>query len=361
MTLTPVKTGKKLLGKGYLDLVGRLALVPFHLLRRHLLRPIRIESFNFEVTRRCNGRCTYCNIWRTPSKPELELKPDEIREYLKPAKLFSRVQLIGVTGGEPFLRSDLVDLCQALREACPNAHLGFVTNGLNPELTVDTLLKIRSEVDPKLVCGVSIDGFSDYDAATRNDSRHYNSAWKTVFLLSYYGIPVGIGSTLTESNIHVAPHFKRWVEARGIPYAFEIASTSIHYYDNVEFRELTGREYLPVIEELSRGGSTFSHYQPKYFVEKRQLFPCFSGFASFFLNCYGEVYPCIHLPYSFGNLRQTPSFKYIWHGPRAREARKLIRDKRCHCWTSCEAGATIRTLIYPALLKKLELKFKFKF
>jgi MoaA/NifB/PqqE/SkfB family radical SAM enzyme len=325
--------------------------VPINLIKRHLLKPLPIIQFNFEVTRRCNGRCVYCNIWRSQSLPEDELKPDEIREYFKPKELFERVESIGVTGGEPFLRNDLVDLCHALKEVCPNANLGLVTNGLLPERVIKTMVQLRDEVEPKVACGVSIDGFAESDSITRGDKSHYYKAWKTVELLKENNFSVGIGSTLVDANIEDAVAFKKYVESKGINYAFEIASESEHYYKNNGLRILD-KKYLPIIKELAKDGKTFRRYQPKYFEKPRQIFPCFSGFCSFFLNCYGEVYPCIHLNESYGNLREK-AFTEIWYGEKAKNIRRVIRDKGCHCWTACEAGVTIRMLIYPALIIKV--------
>ena len=35
-----------------------------NLLKRKLLIPSDPSRFNFEVTRKCGGRCGYCNIWK---------------------------------------------------------------------------------------------------------------------------------------------------------------------------------------------------------------------------------------------------------------------------------------------------------
>jgi len=315
------------------------------LLYRKLLRHLPIIQFNFEATRKCNGRCAYCNIWKTPSKPEKELKPDEIRGYFKPRKLFEKVGEIGITGGEPILREDIVEVCQALREVCPNASLVVVTNGLMPERTLKVALKVRKEIDPKLHISVSLDGFEKSDEYLRGNPDHYSLAWRTAMLLKESGFPVGIGSTLTPINVNEAIEFRKFVESKGLNYSFECASESEHYYDNMGFGLGLSEKHLPVIDELSKMGhvTTFRFFQPEYLRSPRQIFPCFSGFCSFFLNCYGEVYPCIHLGLSLGNLR-VDDFEKIWVREKARAIRRTIRDRLCHCWTCCEANASIKML-----------------
>lgn len=78
---------------------------------------VRLENVFFHVTRACNRSCGYCYFSaRKPMADELraheiaELWPDVVA--LRPAKLV-------VTGGEPLLRGDLVDLLRSLRAADP--------------------------------------------------------------------------------------------------------------------------------------------------------------------------------------------------------------------------------------------------
>ena len=50
------------------------------------------------VTYRCNARCTMCNRYKAPSRPEEELSIDTIRKL--PKMFFPNI-----TGGEPFIRT----------------------------------------------------------------------------------------------------------------------------------------------------------------------------------------------------------------------------------------------------------------
>ena len=52
------------------------------------------------VTYRCNARCTMCNRYKAPSRPEEELSVETIKKL--PPMYFTNI-----TGGEPFIRTDL--------------------------------------------------------------------------------------------------------------------------------------------------------------------------------------------------------------------------------------------------------------
>ncbi|PRP73762.1 molybdenum cofactor synthesis 1 [Planoprotostelium fungivorum] len=83
------------------------------------------------LTERCNLRCQYCmpeeGIELTPS--ENIMTQDEI---LRIATLFveSGVTKIRLTGGEPLVRKDVVDICERLGALPGLKHLGMTTNGL---------------------------------------------------------------------------------------------------------------------------------------------------------------------------------------------------------------------------------------
>jgi Fe-coproporphyrin III synthase len=331
-----------------------------NLLYRQIGKPLPIHSFNFEVTRFCNGSCTYCNIWK--SKPENEITADELREGLKPLSLFKSVKSIGITGGEAFLRNDLVDLVQALKEICPRADFGFVSNGLQPELVLRKMLEIRKIADASI--GISIDGFPEDDAKQRGNPRHYELAWKTVDLLRSENIPFQIGSVITPFNLSSAKKFREYCWERvGVESGVTIANVSSHFYsndsnENMKDLALTEKDIL-LFKELCLGESNSWHYYyAKYIEAPSQVIPCFSGFSSFFLNSCGIVYPCISLNMPLGSIR-TESFGNLWLGEIPNQARDHIRQKRCHCYTACELGNSYCNNIFPrvhARIKMLILK-----
>ncbi|XP_012264226.1 molybdenum cofactor biosynthesis protein 1 isoform X2 [Athalia rosae] len=83
------------------------------------------------LTERCNLRCTYCMPAEgvTLTKREGILTTDEI---CKIANVFVQegVQKIRLTGGEPTVRKDIVDIIGRLKELDGLKHLAITTNGL---------------------------------------------------------------------------------------------------------------------------------------------------------------------------------------------------------------------------------------
>jgi MoaA/NifB/PqqE/SkfB family radical SAM enzyme len=66
--------------------------------------------------------------------------------------------------------------------------------------------------------------------------------------------------------------------------------------------------------------------------EKRQIIPCFSGFASAQVAPDGDVWPCCIKAEPMGNLREHDfDFKKIWLSEKANNLRKSIKNGECFC------------------------------
>lgn len=67
----------------------------------------------WQVTYRCNFRCSFCNYWRTPSDPAAELTPEEFARGGEKLARWGSL-LISLGGGEPLVRDDLVEVVRVL-------------------------------------------------------------------------------------------------------------------------------------------------------------------------------------------------------------------------------------------------------
>ena len=75
-------------------------------------RPSTPTRVVLDVTRRCNLRCGICQTWSVTPKHELTVA--EIRATIGQ---LPRLTWLDVTGGEPFLRTDIADVLGAVVES----------------------------------------------------------------------------------------------------------------------------------------------------------------------------------------------------------------------------------------------------
>lgn len=111
-----------------------------------------IDAFNrrhtylrLSLTEKCNLRCRYCMPAEgVPVSPSEALLTSE--ELLRVARLFVRegVTKIRLTGGEPTLRKDLVEIVRGLGQLRAEGllQLGITTNGLALERSIDELVDL---------------------------------------------------------------------------------------------------------------------------------------------------------------------------------------------------------------------------
>src|SRR5215471_9743553 len=84
-------------------------------------RPILVH---FEVTLRCNARCSFCDYWTT----EASARASELKSFAEAARFFNPM-LVTFTGGEPTLRRDLEDLVAGVNRAIRLKYVTLITHG----------------------------------------------------------------------------------------------------------------------------------------------------------------------------------------------------------------------------------------
>ena len=99
-------------------------------------------TINMLITPGCNLKCRICSA-RSMMEDSTQLSTQEIKGFIKKISGFNPTVFIG--GGEPFMRDDVFDLFNDLKQN--NIRFGLVTNGiLLDEQKINTLLKMSPQV-----------------------------------------------------------------------------------------------------------------------------------------------------------------------------------------------------------------------
>ncbi len=86
-----------------------------------------IDSIRISITQRCNLSCPYCHReGQLPSKEEMSL--DKIKEIINAVKKVG-IRKIKITGGEPLLRKDIIEIIRTIKEKNFD-DISLVTNGV---------------------------------------------------------------------------------------------------------------------------------------------------------------------------------------------------------------------------------------
>jgi Fe-coproporphyrin III synthase len=259
------------------------------------------------VTLNCNSRCIMCNIWQNRIKNEL--KP---AEYLK---LPSTLRDINITGGEPFLRTDLVEIVRNMKIAAPRARLILNTNGFLPE-RIGKMMKQILDIDPDFAFRVSIDGIGDKHDQIRRVPGGFSKAMKTLKLVRQLGVKdLGVSFTLGNYNMDELPKIQDYCRQNQLEFSLTVATGSEIYFgkdkqtlrptDKAKIetvlsasadKQLTG--FTP--KEIIRGW--FTKRMIDYVISGKRALPCDAGTGFFYLDSVGNVYTCHLQPWLLGNI-----------------------------------------------------------
>ncbi|MDI6905797.1 MAG: radical SAM protein, partial [Candidatus Bathyarchaeia archaeon] len=118
-------------------------------------------SVTVSVTNVCNSRCQTCYIWslyrEKPWLKDKELKTDEFEKIFM--NIGRNAVWITISGGEPYLRHDLVRICEAAYEHCHPQILIIPTNCLLPsEIKYKTRKILEIYRNSAVIVNLSLDG-----------------------------------------------------------------------------------------------------------------------------------------------------------------------------------------------------------
>lgn len=153
--------------------LGVLARVPGYMLFRALGWPKMLPiNLTVGLTYRCNSRCKTCNVWQMKSDNELSTEEfDEVFRKLGEAYWFT------MSGGEPFLKDDLVKICQSAHDNCKPGIINIPTNGLLFKVIPKRVEEIL-EVCPKskIIANLSLDGVGEQHNEIRGVKGNFERA-----------------------------------------------------------------------------------------------------------------------------------------------------------------------------------------
>ena len=164
----------------------------------------------WNLIRRCNLTCKHCYSISADKDFAGELSTDEVYKVLDDLKAF-RVPALILSGGEPLLRPDILDIARRAKS------MGFYTALSSNGTLIDAERCAQiSEIGFDYV-GVSLDGLGATHDKFRRMEGAFDLSLKGIRLCQEAGLKVGVRFTLTQDNFHDLPGLLQLVEDEGIP------------------------------------------------------------------------------------------------------------------------------------------------
>ncbi len=287
----------------------------------------RPSLVSWNITRQCNLTCAHCYRDAREEADPQELNTEEgLRLIEEIARVGFRVLVL--SGGEPLMRADLLQLVEKARALGLRPVLG--TNGtlMTPEAARDLRAAGLARA------GISLDST---DSEYHNELRGSPTAWERAIAgmkaCLEVGLPFQVNTTVTRQNeaqlLHITD-FARDLGALGHHVFFlvptgrglDIAEQVVEARRCEQLLEaLMNKQRETDIEIKPTCAPQFVRIAERLGVETRFRSGCLAGRTYCVITPTGEVQPCPYLPLRVGHVREQ-SFVDIW------ENASVLRDLR---------------------------------
>lgn len=200
------------------------------------------------VTWRCNLRCSTCSVWKENRYPELST--DGMLRVIDELRC---LDIVKVTGGEPFLRDDLEDLVAAIQQRIRPTMLHIVSNGTFP----DRMERLASRLgNPALHIRISLEGGEAVHNQMRGQTWAFARTWESLERLAAirrrYRFNLGVNYHLCEETLPDLPRMVEYCRSQGLDLVPGLATYPFleDRYEEVLRREPPHEEQLRLLERF---------------------------------------------------------------------------------------------------------------
>ena len=342
--------------------------VPSYYLFRSTGWPRRLPlNLTLSVSFKCNSRCLTCNIYKKTSD-ELGLEEwQQVFQSLGKAPFW-----VTISGGEPFLRDDLPEVVTSLYDICRPSIINIPTNGLLIHRIPGYVHKIAQHcTTAQVVINLSVDELGRRHDEIRGVQGNFAKVMETfneLKKLKSNNLTIGFHTVISRFNVNRIPDIYRYLLASDPDsYVTEIAEAREELETVESDIAPSYEEYAKAVDFLTRNlktailnrmGKITRAFRAEYYEmvkqilkEKRQVIPCYAGFASAHITPDGDVWACCTRAESMGNVKRNGyDFKRVWFSKKADQLRESIKKGHCYC-PLANASYTNMLFNLPSLIR----------
>ncbi|MDH5324223.1 MAG: radical SAM protein [Gammaproteobacteria bacterium] len=349
-----------------------------HLPALWLKRPVQLTFF---LTRRCNAHCPYCFYLQSNDAPTGETKDElQLPEIEQISASMKNLLWLAFSGGEIFLRRDLVEISKTFYRHNHPVYMLFPTNGQNPDRVFRMVRDIAGScVNSNIIVKLSIDDLYEEHDRLRATPRSFEKTLETYAKLStlchkHSNLQIGVNTVFCAQNqdrIDAIIDFVSKLSAvkthtlslvRG-----DLRQKNYKHVDMEKYRRATQRLAQFIQRQQSPHYSfTAGKLKIAQDVLQRRLIdrtmrkqdrvtPCYAGSVNLVLSESGEVYPCELQSRSMGNIK-TYHYRMdqLLRDHAAKAAQAWVKQNHCFCSHECHMMTNIlaNPARYPAWFKE---------
>jgi MoaA/NifB/PqqE/SkfB family radical SAM enzyme len=288
-----------------------------------------------------------CHVWQNPTDPGDEVSLNTLK------KIPSGVCYLNLTGGEPTLRKDLMEIVDALY---PKAEtLEISSNGLLSERLEPVIQKY-----PDVKIRFSLEGCEETNNRIRGERNGYRKKIEGLFKLRKLGAKdIGIATVIQDDNVEELVNLFHFTKKHGFEFATSTLHNGFQFHknDNIPSDRLRLAKHTEeLVTEMLKGYSIKSWFRAYLNVGliakmlgQGRILQCTAATDFVFIDPRSDVYACNVRPdLKLGNL-ENQEWDEIWQSPIVGEIRKKVSKCTNNCWMVGSAKTAMRNRKYPRL------------
>jgi radical SAM protein with 4Fe4S-binding SPASM domain len=339
----------------------------------------------FFITPYCNSRCKTCFYWRNIESAK-KRKVLSLEEIDKITKKMGYLEHVTLSGGEPFLRKEIVEICRMLAKNNDVRYISIPTNGLQPQIIEKKVREILTKCPHSfLKLTLSIDGVGkkhDYIRGVKGNFKKLMETHERLMRVKkeFNNIEIIANTCFSKYNEDDIEEIHRFVKDK---FKIDQHSITLARGDTRErgAKDISMGKYKKILERIEKEYEQ-QEYRSRYpfrnlfhalmlysrrivlrtITERKAILPCRAGEHLLVIYDNGDVYPCELLDNKMGNLREMGySLRKILKSKKARDVLRFIKKTKCFCSWECHIQNDIifNKRAWPNLLK-IMIGFKAK-
>lgn len=206
-------------------------------------KKISPKVLQLPITFKCNFDCVMCGMRNLIGNEDYSCQ--DLKKIISDP-IYSSIKSVGINGGEPFLRNDLIEFIEILLTLPSLKTFYFISNGYLTDRILNTLPIIKKMCEERKVTlniAFSVDGVGDMQDLMRGHRNAFEKVnhicCKILEDKEKYCDDLTVISTITKINIARIYEVQEWAEQLGIEVAYNIATIHARIDNSGRFEDFS--------------------------------------------------------------------------------------------------------------------------
>lgn len=307
------------------------------------------------ITGKCNQHCKHCYHNEYGNEPitfnnikDIIEQYKELLQKYNTSKGINERGIINITGGEPFVRKDFMDILELFNENRKYFSYGILTNGSF----------ITDEIAEKLVkfevndVQVSVEGSKDTHDMIRGEGN-FEKTFKAIDILNKHKIPTIVSFTASKMNYKEFPLVAEYCKEHNVTRLGSDRLVPIGNGENIKEQCLSPEEcieYFMIMKEeqdkalVDKDCNTeiLMNRALHFIVTKKSIYGCSAGDSAIVIDEMGNILPCRRMPIKCGNVLEDNLSDVYFNNEIMNDLRKKdisLGCEKCRFNRTCNGGA----------------------